>query len=33
LCWVAPATVVGAVMAWRHSHASGAGNGPEAWER
>jgi anti-sigma factor RsiW len=33
MCWVAPATVVGAVVAWRHSHASSAGNTPEAWER
>jgi uncharacterized membrane protein YqjE len=32
-CWLAPAAVVGAVMAWRHSHAASAGNGPEAWER
>jgi anti-sigma factor RsiW len=33
LFWVAPATVVGALVAWRHSHASSAGNHPEAWER
>ena len=33
ICWIAPATVVGAVMAWRQSHAASAGNGPEAWER
>jgi len=31
-CWIAPATVVGAVMAWRHSRASDAGNRHEAWE-
>jgi len=33
LCWVAPATVVGAVVAWRQSHASGVGNNREVWER
>jgi anti-sigma factor RsiW len=31
--WLAPATVVGALVAWRHSHASSAGNAPEFWER
>jgi anti-sigma factor RsiW len=33
LCWVAPATVVGAVMVLRHSHASSVGNDPAFWER
>ncbi|MDR3675401.1 MAG: hypothetical protein P4N24_07920 [Acidobacteriota bacterium] len=33
ICWVAPATIVGAVMAWKHSHASDALNEHEAWER
>jgi anti-sigma factor RsiW len=33
ICWLAPATVVGALVAWRHSRASGAGNHSEAWER
>jgi Ca2+/Na+ antiporter len=32
-CWVAPATVVAAVIAWSYSHATSTGNGPEAWER
>ncbi len=32
-CWIAPATVVGAVVAWRHSHPSGLRNGRQAWER
>ena len=26
MCWIAPATVVGALVAWRQSHRSGAGN-------
>jgi anti-sigma factor RsiW len=26
MCWMAPATLVGAVVAWKHSHASGVGN-------
>lgn len=33
MCWAAPATLVGALIAWRHSQASSAGNTPEAWER
>jgi anti-sigma factor RsiW len=33
LCWLAPATVVGAVMAWRYSQDSSVGNEPEVWER
>ncbi|MFZ0960177.1 MAG: zf-HC2 domain-containing protein [Terriglobia bacterium] len=33
MCWLAPATVVGALIAWRHSHASSLGNDPAAWER
>ena len=33
LFWVAPATLVGALVAWRHSRASSVGNAPEAWER
>lgn len=33
MCWIAPATVVGALVAWRHSPPSGAGNNPDAWER
>jgi len=32
MCWVAPATVVGALVAWRQSHTN-AENGTEAWER
>jgi anti-sigma factor RsiW len=31
--WVAPATVVGALVAWRHSHGASTGNGHEAWGR
>ncbi len=33
MCWLAPATLVGAVVAWRQSHASGLGNHPETWGR
>jgi anti-sigma factor RsiW len=33
MCWLAPATLVGAVIAWKHSPASGARNGHTAWER
>ncbi|MGD1101256.1 MAG: zf-HC2 domain-containing protein [Terriglobia bacterium] len=33
ICWIAPATVVGALVAWKHSHASTMGNDPEAWGR
>jgi anti-sigma factor RsiW len=32
MCWVAPATVVGALVAWRQSHATNTENGTEAWE-
>ena len=31
--WMAPATMVGALVAWRQSHRSGAGNGRALWER
>jgi len=33
MCWVAPATVVGAFFAWRQSRATHTENGTEAWER
>ena len=33
ICWLAPATVVGALVAWRQSHAASVGNDPKAWER
>jgi anti-sigma factor RsiW len=33
MCWIAPATLVGALVAWRHSHASGLRNDRQAWER
>lgn len=33
LCWLAPASVVGVVMAWKYWHDSGGENQPEAWER
>jgi hypothetical protein len=33
LFWVAPATVVGALVAWKHSHPSGLKNDRQAWER
>jgi anti-sigma factor RsiW len=33
ICWLAPATMVGALVAWRHAHASGTESHPEAWER
>jgi anti-sigma factor RsiW len=31
--WLAPATVGGALVAWRQAHASGMGNHPGTWER
>ncbi len=31
--WVAPATVVGALVAWKHSQRSGLGNDAVGWER
>jgi anti-sigma factor RsiW len=33
MCWIAPATLVGAIVAWKHSHASGPGNGRAVWDR
>lgn len=33
MCWLAPATLVGAFVAWKYSHATGAGNGRTEWER
>jgi len=33
ICWVAPATVVAAIVAWRSSRAPSGGIDPEAWER
>jgi anti-sigma factor RsiW len=33
MCWLAPATLVGALVAWRHSQASGMGNRPETWRQ
>ncbi|MGA3326071.1 MAG: zf-HC2 domain-containing protein [Terriglobia bacterium] len=33
LFWVAPATLVGALVAWRQARSSSVGNTPEAWER
>ncbi len=32
-CWFAPATIVGAVVAWRHSRSSDFGEDAEAWQR
>jgi hypothetical protein len=32
-CWFAPASVVGAIVAWRQARVSGRGNEPEAWGR
>ena len=33
MCWLAPATLVGAVVAWKRSQASGVRNGHTSWER
>ena len=33
MCWIAPATLVGAVVAWKYSHAASAGIGRTTWER
>jgi anti-sigma factor RsiW len=33
MCWIAPATLVGAVVAWKRSHVPGVGNGHTPWER
>jgi hypothetical protein len=30
LCWIVPATVVGAVLLWQHSHSAGVDNDPQA---
>jgi hypothetical protein len=31
LCWIVPATVVGAVLVWQHSRAGGVNNGPQVF--
>jgi anti-sigma factor RsiW len=31
--WISPATLVGALVAWRQSHPSGLTNAPDGWER
>jgi len=33
VCWLAPATLVGAVVAWKRSQAFGVRNGHTTWER
>ncbi|MGO8817037.1 MAG: zf-HC2 domain-containing protein [Terriglobia bacterium] len=33
VCWVAPASLVAAVMAWKYSQASAGGNSRGVWER
>jgi anti-sigma factor RsiW len=33
MCWIGPATLVGAIVAWKRSHVPGVENGHTTWER